>query len=175
MAHRKSLPHLNLLTATERSLVEGTTSARLRDLTEDELLVTLEKVRRLRDKYSMLYRRQAAAKVPKAGGRGKAAESNQLTAVKAEVFEDALGRISAQLSRVAREESARLKAERLKAARAGRSGHATPKRTASESKVGEGAKNTRVKRGPTPLQKKIGAVSRSNQRRAQARKQSRNG
>jgi hypothetical protein len=185
-SNRSSIEHIDLLTAAERSVVLMTTVESLRGMSEDELLDLLHKVRGMRNKYSKLHRRQAAEKVVDAGGRGQAAGSNQRTLVKAEVFEKALGRVSTQVARVAREEAARLKAERLEAVRAVRSGsrrsgsrrESTSKKGAAESgegRVGEGAKNVRVKRGPSPQQKNMGAVSRSNQRRAQARKQSRNG
>ena len=57
------------------------------------------------------------------GGRGKAAPENTRAAMKAEAFEEALSRVSRRVAVLARQSAARLRAERLAAARAARQGN----------------------------------------------------
>ena len=85
-------------------------------------------MRRASRKYRKLHRRQASAQVRADRGRGKAAAKNQRSAVKAEVFEDALARVSRSLSKAAKESAAELKAERLAMAqgRIGRAAEGVP-------------------------------------------------
>jgi hypothetical protein len=54
------------------------------------------------------------------GGRGRARPENTRAAMKAEAFEEALARASRRVAILARQSAARLRAERLEAARAGR-------------------------------------------------------
>ena len=54
------------------------------------------------------------------GARGAARPKNRRPADKAEVFEDALARVSRRLAAVARDSASALKAERLEAVRAAR-------------------------------------------------------
>ncbi|WP_254549969.1 hypothetical protein [Catellatospora tritici] len=110
----------NTLTEAEFLLVRDTAVDQLAGLDEDELLDLHARVRRARNKYTGLYRRQGAAKVSTVGGRGKAGEKNTRNRDKAEVFEDALARVSRRLAVVARESAQALKAERLETARAAR-------------------------------------------------------
>jgi hypothetical protein len=112
---------LNSLTESELALVRETERDRLTGLDEDGLVALHTRVRRARDKYVKLYRRQAGARVAEAGGRGQARPRNSRDAGKAEVFEDALSRVSRRLGAVARDSAATLKAERLAAARPERS------------------------------------------------------
>lgn len=79
-------------------------------------------VRRARSKYTGQYRRGAAERVSTAGGRGKAFGKNQRARDKAEVFEDALARVSRRLAALAKQSAADLKAERLAAAAAAKAG-----------------------------------------------------
>jgi len=60
--------------------------------------------------------------VSTAGGRGKAFGKNQRARDKAEVFEDALARVSRRLAALAKQSAADLKAERLAAAAAAKAG-----------------------------------------------------
>ena len=85
-------------------------------LNEDELIDLHRRIRRARNKYAGVYRRQGSAKIAKKGGRGLAKEKNSRNAGRAEVFEDALARVSAQLAEVAAASAERLKADRLAAA-----------------------------------------------------------
>ena len=107
---------LNSLNEPEMALVRETGTAELTRLDEDDLADLHTRIRRARDKYSKQYRRTASARVEEYGGRGKARPKNQRNAQKAEVFEDALARVSWYLSRAARRSAAELKAERLAAA-----------------------------------------------------------
>ncbi len=171
---RVNIPHFDLLAKPEQQLVVQTSNDALRELSEDELLDLLTKVRRQRDKYSKLHRRQGADEVEDAGGRGLAARNNQRTLTKAEVFEDALARVTRRSSIVARQHAAELKKQRLAAARAVKEGQ-SPRgaRTAGSGKVGDVQHKGRVKR-ITPQQIKMGAAARSTQRRNQAGKDARN-
>jgi hypothetical protein len=112
---------LNSLTETERALVRETERERMAALDEDGLADLHDRIRRARRKHVTIYRRAGAAKVEAKGGRGFATERNARNAAKAEVFEDALARVSRALAAAARASAAELRAERLAAARADRS------------------------------------------------------
>jgi hypothetical protein len=117
---------LNSLTEAEFLLVRETETAQLAELDEDGLVELHTRIRRARNKYSKSYRREASLRVAEQGGRGKARPKNTRNAQKAEVFEDALARVSRHLAAAARRAAAELKAERLEAARAQRN-EAPPK------------------------------------------------
>ena len=70
-------------------------------LDADALMELHARVRRARNKYVTLYRRRGAAKVRAKGARGSAAEANERGWAKAEVFEEALARVSRQLAAAA--------------------------------------------------------------------------
>lgn len=106
----------SLFTAKEQSLLVATEAARLRDLSEDELDELLSLVRRERNKYSKLYRRQSSALVEASSSRAGTSTSNQRTRRKAEIFEDTLARVARALSAAARASANELKRERLQAA-----------------------------------------------------------
>jgi hypothetical protein len=108
---------VNSLTQTQQALVRETDRANLDTLSEDELLALHTRVRRARDKYVGMYRRQATARVGTVGGRGQARPKNRRNFDRAEVFEDALARVSRRLATVARQSAAALKADRIEAAR----------------------------------------------------------
>jgi len=109
---------LNSMTENEQDLVRETERDRLKDLDEDALLELHTRIRRARDKHVKLYRREAADRVAEHGGRGMARPKNRRNAQKAEVFEDALARVSRHLAAAARHAASALKAERLQAAKA---------------------------------------------------------
>jgi hypothetical protein len=111
---------LNSLTEAERLLVDETMPDALAGLDEDALLELHQRIRRARTKYVKLYRRGAGAAVRKRGGRGISYPANQRARDKAEIFESALARVSRRVGVAARQASAELRAERIKAARAGR-------------------------------------------------------
>ena len=108
---------LGSLTETELTIVRSTEPEALAALDEDALLDLHGRVRRARDKYLGQYRRQAAAGVSEAGGRGKAYARNRRARDKAEVFETALAGVSAAVAKAARRAATELRAERLAAAR----------------------------------------------------------
>jgi hypothetical protein len=107
----------NSLRKAERDLLRQVEPKRMAALTEDELIDLHKRIRRGRNKYAGIYRRQGSAKVSKKGGRGLAKEKNARNAGRSEVFEDALARVSAQLAEVAAARAEQLKADRLAAAK----------------------------------------------------------
>src|SRR5690349_22621471 len=88
---------LAVLNEAERLLVAETEPGALAALDEDGTVELHTRVRRARGKYVGQYRRSAAARVPEQGGRGKARPKNTRARQKAEVFEEALARVSARL------------------------------------------------------------------------------
>ncbi len=111
---------LAVLNDAELSLAAETDPAKLAALDEDAAIELETRIRRARDKYVSQYRRAASARVAEHGGRGKAAAENARAARKAEVFERALARASRRVAVLARQAAAKLRQERLEAARAAR-------------------------------------------------------
>ena len=107
---------INSLGSKERDLLRETEADRMAELSEDDLADLHKRVRRARTKYVGVYRRTGSAQVAKKGGRGKAKQQNARNAARAEVFEDALARVSARLAEVAAATAADLRAARLAAA-----------------------------------------------------------
>nr|WP_064570152.1 hypothetical protein [Gordonia sp. LAM0048] len=124
---------LNSLSESEYVLVRETKRSQMAGLDEDGLIDLHSRIRRARNKHVTLYRRAGAEKVKAKGGRGGAKAANVRNAAKAEVFEDALSRVSRRLARVSRDAALELKAERLARARTDTS--------ASDSDVGKPSKN----------------------------------
>jgi hypothetical protein len=100
----------------EKELLREAEDDRMAGLDEDALVDLHRRIRRARNKYVGIYRRAGSAKVAKKGGRGLAKQKNARNAGRAEVFEDALARVSARLAEVAAAEAEALKAARLAAA-----------------------------------------------------------
>ena len=161
---------LALLSLDERLLVEATDTRQLALLDEDQVSDLLLRVRRARNKYTKLYRRQAGAQVKADSARGAASAKNRGTRDKAEVFEDALARVSRRLAALARQSAAELKAERLDAARTGGGAPASraPSRSASDPPVGDVGR----KGGKTPVSRKHVASTRATNARQQAKRDS---
>ncbi|WP_344125944.1 hypothetical protein, partial [Luedemannella flava] len=111
---------LSTLTEAELALVRESERDSIVDADEDTLVDLHTRVRRARNKYVGMYRRQASARVAEHGGRGKARPKNLRNAEKAEIFEDALARVSRQLAVAAKRSAMELRAERLAAAREAR-------------------------------------------------------
>ncbi len=124
------------LNDAERLMWDETERAALAELDEDAVGELHVRVRRARNKYTGLYRRQASARVGAKGGRGAARPGNSRNAAKAEVFEEALSRVSRRLAVLSRQAAADLRAERIAAARAETSAPPTA-----------GAASTRATRG----------------------------
>ncbi|MCZ4537549.1 hypothetical protein O4159_19240 [Gordonia terrae] len=108
---------LNSLSESEYVLVRETKKSQMAGLDEDGLIDLHSRIRRARNMHVTLYRRAGAEKVKTKGGRGSAKAANARNAAKAEVFEDALSRVSRRLARVSRDAALELKAERLVRAR----------------------------------------------------------
>ncbi|MBE1532207.1 hypothetical protein [Actinomadura algeriensis] len=104
---------LNSLNEDELELVREADGGELATLDEDGLVDLHERIRRARNKYAKLYRRTASARVEEYGGRGVARPKNRRNAQRAEVFEDALARVSWHLARAARRSAGELKARRI--------------------------------------------------------------
>jgi hypothetical protein len=162
---------LNSLTETELALVREAEPERLADLDEDALAELHDRVRRARNKYVKVYRRNAAALVAEVGGRGKAGPQNSRSRAKAEVFEDLLARVSRQLAKAARASASALRAERLAEARQAR----TTRRPASPAPSPQARRRPqKLDRQPdfTGLQKRH-ASTRATGARRQARRDNR--
>ena len=181
-----------MLTADEQTLVLATEAKRLAPLDEDALVELHDRVRRARTKYTKLYRRQASAQVRADAARGKASAKNANTAAKAEIFEDALARVSRRLATVARATAAELRAERLAAAGTARSRPVSERAATRRPAKAAGttrapAKKTAAKRATSsatagrrgdgalrsPASKRAQAQSRATTRRDQAKRAAR--
>jgi hypothetical protein len=162
---------LNSLNETELAIIRETELARMVELDEDDLADLHDRVRRARTKYVKMYRREASAKVEEYGGRGKARPKNTRNAQKAEVFEDALARVSRRLAVIARQSAQALKAERLAASRRKLSGVPAGLPTSGSARQ---LKNQRSDRRPTSpeLAKRHGSVTAKTAKR-QARRDNR--
>jgi hypothetical protein len=152
-----------MLTETEKKLLRDTEPSALRDLDEDGLATLHDSVRRARNKYSKLYRRRARERVAKDAARGRAHDVNVRTARKAELFEDALARVSRQLARAAAEAAQQLKAERLQAAQRGGSKPPAASRRTAPKVAPTGHEQRR-----TPARKRASAQARAATRRKHA-------
>ncbi len=123
---------LALFSANEQTLLVATEPKRLALMNEDELGDALLLVRRARNKYSKLHRRQASATVSEVGRRAATQSQNLRTLRKAEIFEDALARVSRAYAGAAKAAANELKSERLALAKAATL--PTPKATKSTAK-----------------------------------------
>lgn len=164
---------LSSLTEQEYLLIAETERAALAELDEDGLVELHTRIRRARSKYVTQYRRGASARVPTSGGRGKARPQNRRAADKAELFEEALARVSAALARAARRSANELRTERLAAARKGRgpgpgSGPADPGLDQPAAKGNGRAASTR-----TPIARKRVASTQATGARRQAKRDNR--
>ena len=99
---------LAALNDAERLLVAQTERAELAKLDEDAAIDLEARIRRARNKYVGQYRRGASARVVEHAARGQAAPENQLAALKAEAFEEALARVSRRVAVLARQSAAAL-------------------------------------------------------------------
>jgi len=154
---------LNTLTEAELALVRECERDRITAADEDTLVELHGRVRRARNKYVGLYRRRAGARVAEYGGRGKARPKNLRNAGKAEIFEDALARVSRQLAIAARRSATQLRAERLAAAREARN-VAPP--TASRSKTRRSSATGRITERPPTGRATPGAAQAARKRQA---------
>ncbi|MCC5953337.1 MAG: hypothetical protein JJU45_14680 [Acidimicrobiia bacterium] len=157
------------MTDKELELLAQVEPKKLASLDEDELLELLGRIRGARNKWSKLYRRRASAQVVDDGRRSHAGAKHSRTAAKAEVFEDALAKVSRQLAKVAKVSADELRAERLAAAR----GEAKPGApTKGKGKPAGSASRTR-KPSVTPRTTKVRASTRATNARNQAKRDNR--
>jgi hypothetical protein len=163
---------LAVLNDSERLLVLETEKAALAALDEDGLAALHDRIRRARNKYTGQYRRGGAAKVGAKGGRGKASQQNQRARDKAEVFEDALARVSTALAAAARRSAADLKAERLATARAGSGSAPASSGRGSAAKAAPAAPAKRTRSDASAVAKKNASTLATGARR-QAKRDSR--
>lgn len=132
------------LSDAERRLIQLTETAELARLDEEAALDLHERVRRARNKARGQYRRPAAGTVAVAGGRGKARDGGNKNAVRVEAFEEALSRVSRRVATLSKASADALKAERIAAAQAAKSGQkpAAPVKTAARKAAPKKAKPT---------------------------------
>ena len=157
------------LNDTELLLWRETEPQAMAPLDEDQVAELHNRIRRARNKYTGQYRRDASARVAQTGGRGKARTGNARNAARAEVFEEALSRVSRRLAVLSRQAAAELRTQRLSAARADRAaGPASVSATAPATGPGR----PRVHRQTTGGQKRDAATSSTGARR-QARRDAR--
>lgn len=137
-----SLPAV--LTDAERLMVAETEPAELAPLSEDEAVELHGRIRSARNKYAGQYRRSGSARVAQKGGRGKARLENSRAAMKAEAFEIALARVSSRVAVLARQSAARLRADRIAAAKAAKTASPRP----AFARLGQGASQHSLHRRP---------------------------
>ncbi len=109
-----------VLSDSERDLIRELEPDRLAPLDEDDLLALHKRVRRARNKHTKNYRRKAAKRVEETAARGEAHPGGAKSRLRAEVFEEALAVVSAELGQRAHAAAEDLKEQRLAAARANR-------------------------------------------------------
>ena len=174
---------ISLLSESELLLVRDTEPSALATFDEDEVGDLLLRVRRARNKYSTNYRRQSTKRVTDKRSRGAARGSSNKTAMKAEIFEDALARVSRRLSVLARESAKELRRERIEAARGtppsgsaarGGGGSPTGARTPASAVSPRTAKTPKASKGTrSPAKTKQARSSQAAGARRQAKRDSR--
>ena len=157
---------ISLFSAKEQELLVSSEPKRLVELDEDDLGDLLSRVRRARNNYVDLHRRQSVATIKAAGKRAAAGQSNERTARKAEIFEDAVSRVARSLSKAARANATALKDQRLAAAGAVSSAGSGTKRAPAKRRKPASATSAKT---PKPIVEpaRKGATSAAT-RRAQA-------
>lgn len=160
---------LKLFSKSEQSLLVGTETKRLADLSEQELDELFTRVRRARTKYLKLHRRQSADLVAQSSSRAGTSSSNERTLRKAEIFEDALARVARALASAARATAKQLKDERLAAATAAKGAP-----TRNGGKAGDTSREPDTSDHTEPARGRASSKSRQASRQASgARKQAR--
>ncbi len=164
---------INALPEKDFLLIKETEPKELANLDEDGLVALHTRVQRARGRYTKNYRRGASTKVSAQGGRGKAGPKSTLNRDRAEVFEDALARVSRAVAAAAKASAAELKAERLAAAAAAKQGISPKVRAAGGSKVGQPSrapanakKGDRALASPRSKKKNAGSMAKGARRQA---------
>lgn len=161
----KKLDH-KLLSDSEKELVLSVRPKRLRRLDEDELIDLHKRIRRARNKYAKLYRRRASEQVAKDSSRSKASKQHAKVAAKAEIFEDALAKVSRRLAVVSRQRADALRDERLAAAGSSERPD-VPRRARRDARGSDVNRRARTKRS---VERRRVASERSAKRRSSARR-----
>src|SRR5262245_39071107 len=138
---------------------------------DEEALIALHaRVRRARDRFVQLHRREVAEQVGVTRARGTASVAPRRSASKAEIFENALARVSSSLARAARATAASLRAERLAAARS----TARPAATQEPAKAPTPTKAAAPRaRNRPPIERRVTAGTRASNARRQAKRDQR--
>ncbi len=163
---------LALFSANEQKLLVATEPKRLALMNEDELGDALLLVRRARNKYSKLHRRQASATVSEVGRRAATQSQNLRTLRKAEIFEDALARVSRAYAGAAKAAANELKSERLALAKAATlPERAAPKASKSNAKSAQTKGTTASGRGVVPASATASPARRASSKAQGAKRQ----
>ena len=159
------------LSERDTVLMLETKRKNLETLTEDELVALHSRVQRARNRLVSTYRRAGAVRVAETGIRGAARAGNQVNRDRAEVFEQALARVSKRLAVVARKSAEGLRKERLAAAKAAKS---NPVGTEAPAAPGKSDPSRKADgRITTPVKKREVASRAATGARKQARKDNR--
>jgi hypothetical protein len=162
-----------MMSESEKLLLWETETSTLATLDEDAVVELHTRVRRARSKYTKMYRRGAAAQVGKDAARYAASKKNRPAALKAEVFEDALARVSRRLAVLAKESAKQIRTERIAAAR----GEPTSKKPAARGRAASSGKSVASqptrRAAKTPARKKREAGTLAKGARRQAKRDSR--
>lgn len=160
-----------MLNETEQALLREVDD--LERLDEDELAALHDRIRRARSKYVKLYRRRASAQVASDRSRSRTQGANQRAVLKAELFEDALAKVSRRLATVAKSAAAELKRERLALAAQERESSVGEGRSTAGTGGDTGRKPSAKPR--TPAKEKARASTKATTKRRQAARDSRSG
>ncbi|MEZ5177443.1 MAG: hypothetical protein R2746_03945 [Acidimicrobiales bacterium] len=159
-----------VLSEADKQLVLEAEPKRLKQLDEDQLIDLHARIRRARNRHTKLYRREAGAQVGADRARGAASKKSRRNAARAEVFEDALARVSRRLGAVAKASADALRAERVAQARAGKGSSGSGKAAGSGKVAGKGrAKTSKA----SPATKKQRAATKAAGKRRQTKKDAR--
>lgn len=164
----------SVLSEKDKQLVLETEPKQLRTLDEDQLLDLHNRVRRARTKHTTNYRRGAGAQVATDRARAAASKKNRQSAARAEVFEDALARVSRRLGAAARASADELRAERL--ALAGKGPKASKKKKTTKAKAStpeKGAELAPKRTTRNPASERARAQAKSGGKRRQASRDAR--
>jgi hypothetical protein len=158
-----------LSSASELELLESSSGAALKDLSESRLRANIARARRLRDKQRDLLRRQRLASRARTGSKhGARPDSNARTGQKARLFEEALARFEERLGALQAPAAPKKRAKAV--SRAPRPGAAKGPRGGKPPKAGPRAL---LQKARSPRTKAIQAHVKSRGRRAQARRDAR--
>lgn len=159
-----------VLNDAERLLVAETEPQAMEGLDEDDVVALHTKIRRARSKYVGQYRRTAASRVAEQGGRGLARPTNTRARHKAEVFEEALSRVSTRLGDLADRAATELRAERLAMTQAGKGGgpgqRDVPEQPPRARSVTTGRTGDRALRSPASEKRRAGTAALDARRQA---------